>query len=128
MVAGHRYFYRSRVASYAQGSALLQVAVRIANAATVATAQGADPALAAASPSVWKLVTPAAMTAHSVRERQRMQITETIQYETQYFTIVNAVAGTFRLQFADNVAVRAPPCLSRVSKLRVHIVGRARPC
>ena len=84
-----------------------QIAVRIANASAVAAAQAADPALANAPPNVWKQVTGQAMAAHSVRTRHRLQLSETVSFETQSFTLQYATGGTFILQFADNVAVRA---------------------
>ena len=101
--AGQRYYYQARVAGYAGSATYMQVSVRIANAATVAAAQASDPTLSAASPSVWKYVSPAAVTAHSVRARHHLQLSETVVYESQSFTIQNAVGGTFRLQF-QNVA------------------------
>jgi hypothetical protein len=50
-------------------------------------------------------VTPQAMAVHSVRERQRIQLTTVVSYEEQSFTVTNAVGGTFRLRFEDNPAV-----------------------
>ena len=47
------------------------------------------------------------MAAHSVRTRHRLQLSETVSFETQSFTLQYATGGTFILQFADNVAVRA---------------------
>ena len=72
-----------------------------------AAAAAADPALAAASPAVWKSVSPQSLATHSVRERQRLQLTTLLQYEQQSFTITGATGGTFRLKFEDIAAVSA---------------------
>jgi hypothetical protein len=49
--------------------------------------------------------TPQFLQRSSARERQRLQLSLTPQYERQYITITGAVSGTFKLQFEKQPGV-----------------------
>ena len=87
MVAGQRYYYEQRVSGLSDGSTFMQVAVRIMGAGS----------------SGW--ATPQFLQRSSARERQRLQLSLTPQYERQYITITGAVGGTFKLQFEKQPGV-----------------------
>jgi hypothetical protein len=89
MVAGQRYYYEQRVSGLSDGSTFMQVAVRIMGAGS----------------SGW--ATPQFLQRSSARERQRLQLSLTPQYEKQYITITGAVGGTFKLQFDQQLGVSA---------------------